>query len=740
VSCILVSVFGATGCNKNGTSGDTNGGGNRNGSGNGNGNGMGQPNGLVISPANPVLKLTAGQPTQTMQFTAARNGQSVSVRWNVDRGEIGKINGAGQFVTTSDIGGVARVSATDGNNSQASTTVTVQVQATDNGDPAYSANLPPPGAGGYGGVGGDGPGGPVDRTRKGTLAGTPTMDASVKLLYPYDGTVWPRGLLAPLLQWNSGNHQFDGAYVHVQESNYEYSGYFAANNKGAFTNLPLPQNAWRQLTYSNGGEPITISVILSEGNQIYGPYSEQWKIASATLKGTIYYNSYGTYLVKNSGTDGLDVNKQQYGAATLAIKAGMTAPVIAAGVDTPAPGGDGSGCRVCHTVSANGKALVTQASTRDAMDYSRTQYLDLTNDTTSGSGTTLPVRSLVYPALYPDGTLLFSATGGFPFRATPPSQLYQLPAGGPVASTGLPDDFEAALPVFSPDGTQLAFNFAQGTFLGGPAPDGLSLAILDFNLNQKAFSNLRILYTPPMDKPVTFSSFLPNGRGIVFQIELSNPSGTWGGTWKGDTAELWWYDLRNNQAHPLTQLNGVGLPDNSAHPVGLDATLNYEPTVNPIASGGYAWVVFTSRRMYGNVAAEDPWMSDPRHYDATTHITDKKLWVAAVDLNAGEIGSIVDPSHPAFYLPAQELRAGNSRGYWTVDPCHADGTSCVTGDECCGGYCSPGNDGVLVCSSAKPSCAAEFDRCDSDGDCCPSTTTTPISCVNHVCTQSAPIS
>ena len=37
--------------------------------------------------------------------------------------------------------------------------------------------------------------------------------------------------------------------------------------------------------------------------------------------------------------------------------------------------------------------------------------------------------------------------------------------------------------------------------------------------------------------------------------------------------------------------------------------------MNPVVSGGYAWVVFTSRRLYGNVAKNDPWQSDPRHYD-----------------------------------------------------------------------------------------------------------------------------
>jgi hypothetical protein len=298
---------------------------------------------------------------------------------------------------------------------------------------------------------------------------------------------------------------------------------------------------------------------------------------------------------------------------------------------------------------------------------------------------------------------------------------------------GLSADFAATLPAFSPDGTQVSFNFWAGT-LGSVTADKRSLTILDFDPKAMAFSHARKLYTPATAH-VTFSSFLPTGNGIVFEVELDNPSNSWGYTWKKNTGELWWVDIKTQQAHRLDRLNGLGyLPDNgmgNTHPPGLDPTLNYEPTVNPIASGGYAWIVFTSRRMYGNVAAEDPWMSDPRDYDASTHITDKKLWVAAFDLNA-QPGT--DPSHAAFYLPAQELHAGNARGYWTTGPCQRDGTTCSSGDQCCGGYCNV--DGGNTCTSTPPACAAQYDKCNVDADCCNSTS--GVACINHLCTLKTP--
>jgi hypothetical protein len=158
---------------------------------------------------------------------------------------------------------------------------------------------------------------------------------------------------------------------------------------------------------------------------------------------------------------------------------------------------------------------------------------------------------------------------------------------------------------------------------------------------------------------------------------------------------------------------------------------NYEPTVNPLPAGGYVWVVFTSRRMYGSVAEIPPFCSDPRGVNLITNITTKKLWVAAIDVGA-KPGT--DASHPAFYLPAQELLAGNSRAFWVLDPCLADGASCTAGDQCCDGYCEQGDGGGLVCGNKPPNatCSQQGDKCTSSADCCQSND----SCIDGFCEQS----
>ncbi|HLK41502.1 MAG TPA: dickkopf-related protein, partial [Polyangiaceae bacterium] len=509
-----------------------------------------------------------------------------------------------------------------------------------------------------------------------------------------------------------------------------------------------PQAAWDAATRSNAGEPLQVTLVLGQGSNAFGPYTEAWTIAPATLQGAIYYNSYGTSLVKNSGTDGLDHYGNQYGAATLSIAARATAPTLVAGVTSANPKGDGTGCRVCHTVAMDGKSLVTQASNISASDYTDTVRIDLTNDTTRGAGTPLATASLAFPALSPNGSLLFSSAGGM-IDGDSTSRLLALPSGTPVRGvTGVPSGLQAALPTFSPDGKHVAFNTWSGSFGGASKADRISLGVLDFD-GTSTFSNPRVVYTPPprgsAQPAVTFSSFLPTGTGVVFDLELSNPSGEWGFTRNGNTSELWWVDVATQQAHRLDRLNGndasgnPALPDNASgaatHTAAQDVTLNYEPTVCPIGAGGYAWVVFTSRRMYGTVAQLGPWVSDPRKYPWLDQVTDKKLWVAAIDLNAPP-GT--DPSHPAFYLPAQELHAGNSRGFWSFASCKADQQNCETGAECCGGYCEMG-DGGLACTSSPPACAAVYERCARDSDCCGAQgNASGVACINAVCTQSQP--
>ena len=157
-------------------------------------------------------------------------------------------------------------------------------------------------------------------------------------------------------------------------------------------------------------------------------------------------------------------------------------------------------------------------------------------------------------------------------------------------------------------------------------------------------------------------------------------------------------------------------------PFGDDTDKNYEPTTLPVAVGGYFWVVFTSRREYGNTINDpDPWEG---LFEGGVPAKRKKLWVAAIDIDNPEhpSASAHDISHPPFYLEGQELEGGNSRGFWALSPCESNGMDCISGDQCCSGFCrqTTGPDGgtVLACVAPPMGCANQFEKCSVDSDCC----------------------
>jgi hypothetical protein len=164
----------------------------------------------------------------------------------------------------------------------------------------------------------------------------------------------------------------------------------------------------------------------------------------------------------------------------------------------------------------------------------------------------------------------------------------------------------------------------------------------------------------------------------------------------------------------------------------------------PVPVGGYYWVLFTSRRTYGNTIAPggtvprggDKW-GKPQGTEVESPSPRKKIWLAPIDLDySGEL----DPSHPAIYLPGQELESGNMRAFAALEPCRADGGSCESAAECCNGFCREtgrdANGPVLACvPPPKNSCSNEDETCATAADCCGSDDL----CINKRCATPAPV-
>ena len=297
---------------------------------------------LAITPLTPSVTVTTGQAPPAVQFTATRRrhadepsrGASIAA-------SSGRSAPTGLFTPAGTLGGTAndhrRLRQPDGDDDD----------HREHPDDAAGRSRVDGGSarrrrGRLQGVGGDGPGAAPSMAQMTALGMTPGPDAGdpgVTIIYPYDGTVWPQGLLAPLLQWDPGAHSFDSVYVHIKEKNYEYQGYFAAN-KTPLREPAHPRARVDAATLSNGGEPFVISLVFAQGASVFGPYTETWTIAQATLQGTIYYNSYGTALVKNSDAQRQlrqPVRRRHAGDQA----SGATAPVLVAGVDSVGHGRHG---------------------------------------------------------------------------------------------------------------------------------------------------------------------------------------------------------------------------------------------------------------------------------------------------------------------------------------------------------------------------------------------------------------
>jgi hypothetical protein len=699
-----------------------------------------------------ITKMTDadGGAVTTITFTATfASGGAVQATWSLDRGDLGTIDPATGTFTPKGRSGTVVVTATYAGVGVA-TKLTISVRAVQNGRPGPLDATIEVGVGGIGGVGGEGLGGPVDeatRTLLLTGAAPPASQAELGILYPYDKTVWPRGLFAPLIQWQT-THAVKAVYIHLTQKNYEFSGFYSGNK---LVRQPIDQAAWDAALGGNEGDPLHVEITVADDTAAWGPRSVDWTVAPGILRGTVYYNSYNTRLATQ-------LAGAPAAAAVLSIRPGVSDPTLTL------PGA-GAKCIVCHTVSDDGSTLFAQDAIEPGDDYKNGASFDLTKSGAkiqdyqgSASDGTTNNRKFLWAGLSKDGTYALQSSGNTQESYGGASRIFRRDNGNAETATGLDGAIEQAVtPAFSRDMTKVAFNYWKGTLSPGGG-DGHTLDVMDFvctaaasaatgapSCSAYAFSKLTRLYTntDTTNGYVGWPAWLPDSSGIVFHNVVKKPdNGSALATWNKAKAQLWFTDVpADGAALPqpivLAALNGVA-PDGKTSILPLspsasghsdDSQMNYEPTVNPIASGGYFWVVFTSRRAYGNVAEGDPYDGGNGSYPVT-----KKLWVAAIDLKPtpGE-----DPSHPAWYLPGQEMNAGNMRGFWVVDPCKPDGGSCETGDECCGGFCRADASGALVCGGKTTGCSREFERCTQTSDCCDATA--GYECLNGFCAKPASV-
>lgn len=456
--------------------------------------------------------------------------------------------------------------------------------------------------------------------------------ASMSFLYPYDGTVYPQGIAAPLVMW--GGQAADAVYVRLHSAGFDYRGCLKPTGPNL---LELPTSAWNAAAASTGGasDPFTFDLKVLSGGTIYGPISEQLVIANGKLSGSVYYMTT---------------------ASALSVGAIMRIPIGRPAV----PFLNSTNCTGCHSASANGTRMLAYSSSGGS------SYAVSSSASTPVTTLLSPAPGTEFSGIYPDGSVYVASahpTGGAGPRTygggVTNAGLYETATGALLSDSGIPTG--AAMPSFSPDGSQLAF-----TDFG--ASNGSTLSAMGFSIATHTASGHRNLYATAAGSFVGWPAFLPDGKGVVFTVGAASDSsgegvGLYPGSLPGPSTDVFIVDSASGTATLLAQAmgfrstQGTG-PTQTYLPGGAaDLHQNYYPTVSPTASGGYAWAFFDSARTYGNLGAH------------------RAIWGTAISVSPD--GSyLTDPSHPAFYLPGQEPTTPNFRAVAVRDPCGLDAGTC----------------------------------------------------------------
>jgi hypothetical protein len=514
----------------------------------------------------------------------------------------------------------------------------------------------------------------VDPTTQMALQNATTPDTTVLWAYPYDKMTYPRGIGAPPLMWLKGNAT-DTIYVHFKSSTFEVQSY-KANVGGRFDFDPT---LWNQFAQSSSGD-AELTVTRMSGTTATLLVDQHYTIANGSMRGTIYYWAINTGRVM----------RIQPGAAT-------PDDFIGASVTCPS----------CHTVSAGGSHLVMNEGNWPS-ETSISYNLGTNKNDFSGMNDTTGASPWALAGVSADGSVVVQNFA--PLRGNIGGQTgaFDAVTNAQIPSTGL-EGVELFMPAFSPDDKLLAY-----------VDNGGDLHAYDWDPVNKKATNDRLIIaagTNAATKQINAPTVSPDHQWIVYQRSSGYGS-------LGIAGDLYMASVANPGTEvALGNLNGANYPFAAGT---RDNDLNFEPTFAPVAAGGYFWVVFHSRRTFGNVAG----LTGPAFVAEGNGV--KQLWVAAID-QAPVAGQ--DPSHPAFWLPGQDPTTLNMRGYWALSPCMADGQTCMSGTDCCGGYCNGSGDAAApVCQSTSTGCSSAGNHCATAADCCDPGAV----CINNVCSEAPP--
>lgn len=706
---------------------------------------------VTVTSISPVVTSPSTNTFSTSLVPAGCWTSTFSPLWGVSRYDLGVVSSSGQYTHVVPVPATVAVTAYAGSYSTtANVNVTVAVDDVTAAPSGYTA-----------------------ASFSGAAAST---EAVPTIVYPYDTTMFPLGLSAPLLMWKRANNNAAKAvrvtlrFPATGTATFRWSAVIAEGSQ----RYQIPQTSWTAFEQTAKGSTGAIELTrIDSTNKLQATVTTKVDLATANLRGRIYYTNYGSTA---------DVKTVlPYGSA--APTSAFTPPLA-------------NNCGVCHSVSAAGNKFVTSSHGSAAVNGYNT--FGISNVNTDGTLTKLHAgpagtgdsRGLSYAAITRTGTFVLlgknwwgNVNGGSnattPGSAGPAFQIFQLPTapgaatdvsnsgfGGTGNAWGLggASPIQMYAPVFSPDNTRLAYvnadTTADATGLTAASRQGITYMQFD-EATKKFHTRKRVVATTntgaPANAYVRWPAWEVDSRSIIFQ---SSPKTT-------DDGFDWYAGMlpsgccgRNKVAGELWSIDTGTIGGSATSPVALakinqglgsssvwgtnDSNRSYQPTMLGTTVGGKRWAVFTSVRAYGNLINTGT--------GALSGMTNK-LWVAAID---DAISAATDRSHAPFFLPNQDVSASavNERGYWSLDACKpADvaASTCASSEECCGYDAATPSSSTAQClvdqpltspatfhckSQSTSTCSALAASCSSDTSCCGFPTNR---CVSGSCQAPPPI-
>ena len=525
-----------------------------------------------------------------------------------------------------------------------------------------------------------------------TLATDPALEVGV--VYPLDGVVMPQDAAPMEIQWTRGALA-DLYRIRFTAPHAEFTVlYREVTHRRAWR---VDASLFRLLAQADPNEPIAVAVDrfdAASGRAIEGA-PRAIRFAPGVLRGNVYYwdaSSSGLRRIAHGGT---------------------TAEVV----DT------GGRCVGCHAISPDGHTIAVRYDASSGPGG----FVDV------ATGTSRDAVGWYFASFAPTGDRLIVDTASMAL------ELVDVETGSFVAAASamLPRS-RSANPAWAPNGRFIAFvtnidvhyrpgfdSYQDGDLalleVTGPDTFGAPSVIVDAaTLSSPTLAPYRAINQPtwsPDSSMIVFAAgpySNTSWANALYAVRMDGEVATTPvrlDAAMGGPAEVFTDVARSGCSFPPTDAacchdvyhGAFSATDGVC--VMTETDLDGSPRFSPFFQGGYFWVVFSSRRAYGNELA-----GSPRAHGVGRPQSVSQLWVAAID-PSGEF----DPSFAPYWLPGQDPTVSNIDAQWAPGLCVSTGDRCDLDGDCCSGVCSA----LGVCETPPPDrCHGYGETCSEASDCC----------------------